>query len=50
MSGKPSAGASDEAAVGVFDTLRGVPTVVRVLLIGVFVNRLGAFLQACMVL
>ncbi|NUR30095.1 MAG: MFS transporter [Catenulispora sp.] len=50
MSANRTAGPSDEAAVGVFDTLRGVPTVVRVLLIGVFVNRLGAFLQAFMVL
>ncbi|GAA2004794.1 MFS transporter [Catenulispora subtropica] len=50
MSGSRPAGTPDEAAVGILDTLRGVPTVVRVLLVGVFVNRLGAFLQAFMVL
>ena len=46
----PVESAAEQAAVGVLETLRGVPLVVRVLLIGVFVNRLGAFLQAFMVL
>ena len=38
------------APVGVLATLRGMPVVVRFLLVGVFVNQFGAFLQAFMVL
>ncbi|NUR27414.1 MAG: MFS transporter [Catenulispora sp.] len=41
---------SDQRAVGVLATLAGLPNMVRFLLAGIFVNQLGAFLRAFMVL
>lgn len=41
---------TDEAKVGVFDTLRATPAPVRYLLGGVLVNQLGAFVQTFLVL
>ncbi len=41
---------ADAGHAGVFQTLRQMPRYTRFALLGVFVNQLGAFLQAFMVL
>ncbi|HEX8095578.1 MFS transporter [Jatrophihabitans sp.] len=49
MSAVPAAGAATER-VGVWNTLAGSPLPVRAILLGIFVNRLGAFFQTFLVL